>query len=110
MHQSSEDRNADSQLHEVRVSWFCSTAGLILKFESGEGKWNPGVWFAVRGMWHVGLSRCCWRFISGNVPHEKARKPGSVELGDDDKKCSFSTQGYAERYFLKELSAAEHDA
>ena len=61
-------------------------------------------------MWRVGLSRCCWQFISGNVPHEKARKPGSVELGDDDKKCPFSRQGYAERYFSKELSAAEHDA
>jgi hypothetical protein len=33
-----------------------------------------------------------------------------VEPEDDDKKCPFSMQGYAERYFLKELSAAEHDA
>lgn len=48
MHQSGKDRNADSQFHEVRVSLFCSTAGLIHKFESREGEWNPGVWFAVR--------------------------------------------------------------
>lgn len=33
-----------------------------------------------------------------------------MESEDDDKECSFSAQGYAERYFLKELSTAEHDA